>query len=378
MILKLIVVSILWLLVQSCLCEAKVVWDKEINEFKTSLSIGNNDNLYNQVEDPVSASFLDIQAHANYLKLFEGFGFSLPLSVNRKVYRNISDLSHLDFSLNPNIQFFYSDQVEFNFNLKKSHQNILTGSEGAEFTPKKYQQTKYFTDAIAFDIFLGRAPEQAFLNIDIGRINKKQKFRALTISDIKTNNLALLFGYKVSEDTYALLNSSYKEEKTLIGDSQLIEIGGGLKSAFGGSHAFEAIIGLYTRKGSASSKGHFWKLHDQWTISEQLMLDIVSNRQSVVSNVTESFSQITTNNEVSAYYKLNKQHLFNISIFSKRIELEQSDRLYKKYGTQLSWKWSLLERFQIENSAIYSTVDDSLQNHEFNALELKVLLEYLL
>ena len=106
---KLFAACSIWLLLLSSFVQANVVWDKEINEFKTSFSLEHTDNLYNQTSNQVSDSAGRLSANYKLLKLFEGFAVSLPILLNQKSYLEQSQLNALGYSVSPNIHFFLSE-----------------------------------------------------------------------------------------------------------------------------------------------------------------------------------------------------------------------------------------------------------------------------
>jgi hypothetical protein len=95
-------------------CQANVVWDKEISEFRTSVALEHNDNLFNSTTDSLHERFVRVLGDIRWLALYDGFGVYFPTTIKYRAADINAEFDASEVFLRPEVHFFVQDQVELN------------------------------------------------------------------------------------------------------------------------------------------------------------------------------------------------------------------------------------------------------------------------
>jgi hypothetical protein len=358
-ILKLFAACSIWLLLLSSFVQANVVWDKEINEFKTSFSIEHTNNLYNQTSNQVSDSAGRLSANYKLLKLFEGFGVSLPISLSQKSYLEQSQLNAVSYSVAPNIHFFLTEQTSADLIFNKSKNETLSGQEGAEFVETTASLITLNNDLAKVDLNIGRDHKSQFLNISLSINQSEQGSNGLRLSQNETRAVSATYGHQITEDTHLLANVKLNQGKRSDKQTDLQELGAGFKTQVGGSHKLNFIAGIFKRNGDSSSEGHYWVVTDNWIISEQNQIDISTSQDSKISFANDTLTQLNTDYQLNWLHQLSKTHLLSLVLQKQKKEFEQTFREYNKDLVSLSWSWRVITGMQLKSNLQFHKITDS-------------------
>lgn len=356
---KLFAACSIWLLLLSSFVQANVVWDKEINEFKTSFSLEQSNNLYHQASNQINDTAGHLSANYKLLKLFEGFGISFPVTLSQKSYLEQSQLNAFSYSVSPNIHFFISDKTSVDVMFNKSKSEVLPGQEGAEFVNSDTSLIVLNTDSANLNLNLGRDHNSQFLDMSISYNQNTQKVKDAQLNTHETVGLSSTYGHRISEDTYLLANAKMSQSKRSLSTTDLKELGFGFKTSIGGSHKLNLIAGLYKRKGDEQSDGHFWVASDIWHISEQNQINISTSQRSQVSLSNDTLTQLNTDYQLNWSYKLSKTHLLSLSLKKNKQKFEQTFRKYNKDLISLSWTWLFIDDMTLRSNVQYINTTDS-------------------
>ncbi|PAJ76365.1 hypothetical protein CJF42_00235 [Pseudoalteromonas sp. NBT06-2] len=381
---KLFAACSIWILLLSSLVQANVVWDKEINEFKTSYSIEHTDNLYNQTTNQITDSLGRMSANYHILKLFEGFAVSLPITLIQESYLEQSQLNSIDYSITPNIHFFISDETSVDFILKKSKNETFSGQEGAEFVEPDNSLITLNNELAQFNLNFGRDHKNRFIDLSFAFTNNSQKFKESELSKNDTLMISSTYGHRVSEDTYFLVNAKMSQGNRAGNKTDLQEFGLGFSNNLGGSHKLNVIAGIYKRKGDEISDGNFWRASDTWLISEQNQVSISTSQSSQISFANETLTQLNTEYQINWSHKLSKNQLLNLILKRKKQKFEQKFREYNKDLVSLSWTWLFIEGMkfqsdvQFQKISNYLTTFSNIKDNDIKVdqLSLNMVLEY--
>jgi len=372
-ILKLFAACSIWLLLLSSLVQANVVWDKEINEFKTSYSIEHTNNLFNQTSNQITDSAGRLSANYKLLKLFEGFAVSLPISLSQKSYLEQSQLNAIDYSITPDIHVFISDQTSIDLILNKSKNETLSGQEGAEFVDPSHSLITLNNESAKFNLNFGRDHKSRFIDLSFGFNKSEQKSKETKLSNNDTLTVISTYGHQVNEDTYILVNAKMSQSKRANDKTDLQEFGLGFLTSLGGSHKLNVVAGMFKRKKDASSDGKFWRASDTWLISEQNEMNISTSQNSEISFANDTLTQLNTEYKVNWSHKLSKNHLLNLILQRKKQKFEQIFREYNKDLVSISWAWLMIEGLKFESDVQFHKITDSFSNLKDNDIKIDQL-----
>jgi len=372
-ILKLFAACSIWLLLLSSLVQANVVWDKEINEFKTSYSIEHTNNLFNQTSNQITDSAGRLSANYKLLKLFEGFAVSLPISLSQKSYLEQSQLNAIDYSITPDIHVFISDQTSIDLILNKSKNETLSGQEGAEFVDPSHSLITLNNESAKFNLNFGRDHKSRFIDLSFGFNKSEQKSKETKLSNNDTLTVISTYGHQVNEDTYILVNAKMSQSKRANDKTDLQEFGLGFLTSLGGSHKLNVVAGMFKRKKDASSDGKFWRASDTWLISEQNEMNISTSQNSEISFANDTLTQLNTEYKVNWSHKLSKNHLLNLILQRKKQKFEQIFREYNKDLVSISWAWLMIEGLKLESDVQFHKITDSFSNLKDNDIKIDQL-----
>jgi len=371
--LKLFAACSIWLLLLSSLVQANVVWDKEINEFKTSYSIEHTNNLFNQTSNQITDSAGRLSANYKLLKLFEGFAVSLPISLSQKSYLEQSQLNAIDYSITPDIHVFISDQTSIDLILNKSKNETLSGQEGAEFVDPSHSLITLNNESAKFNLNFGRDHKSRFIDLSFGFNKSEQKSKETKLSNNDTLTVISTYGHQVNEDTYILVNAKMSQSKRANDKTDLQEFGLGFLTSLGGSHKLNVVAGMFKRKKDASSDGKFWRASDTWLISEQNEMNISTSQNSEISFANDTLTQLNTEYKVNWSHKLSKNHLLNLILQRKKQKFEQIFREYNKDLVSISWAWLMIEGLKLESDVQFHKITDSFSNLKDNDIKIDQL-----
>lgn len=367
---KLFAACSIWLLLLSSFVQANVVWDKEINEFKTSFSLEHTDNLYNQTSNQVSDSAGRLSANYKILKLFEGFAVSLPIMLNQKSYLEQSQLNAVGYSVSPNIHFFLLEQASADLLLNKSKNEILSGQEGAEFVDQPASLITLKNDLAKIDLNIGRDHKSQFLNMSLSYNQSEQGISSSQLSQNETKAISSTYGHQISEDTHLLANVKLSQGKRADKNTDLQEFGAGLKTLVGGSHKLSFIAGIFKREGDSSNDGHYWLASDKWSISEQNHVNISTSQRSEISFSNDTLTQLNTDYQLNWSHKLSKTHLLSLMLKKQKKSFEQTFREYNKNLVSLSWSWRIISGMQLNSNVQFHKITDAQSRNDNRKIKI--------
>lgn len=352
-------------------------WNQTKNDLTISLASTYLDNLYYQDSNQKTTYSSSLQIEYELLELFEGYGINLPIKLKQKNYFSEAELNHFDYTFTPSLHFFLSEQSDISFHLNSSEEQKIKGENGAEFLPEYANFVDEKQKLAAIKVGLGRAPNTQFLKIEGTIVENQQDHKKLSISETKSQSLAAQYGYKISEDSYALVDGKYKDEQRSSLGSELVEVGFGLYTRLGGTHQFNIVMGYFQRNGDTSSDGYYWLLSDKWSVSENILLSFRSEQHSEISLSQQSFTQLTTENDITLGYQLNSQHYFDLSLAIIDQQFEQADGYHKRIVSAIDWQWQLFEGFNLETSLALEKINTSDLAKQVTQKKANVELEYL-
>ena len=322
-------------------CQANVVWDKEINQFRTSVAVELNDNLYNTTLQPRQSTLVSAEARINTLRLFDGYGLYLPASISSRQVSYDSELNNHDVVFEPQLHVFLSENTEIDFIIRHHDLLKINGDSQAEFLTSRFLDETF--NSAQLSLSLGRAQQLQFLNFDLGQSTRKQTQSNGIFTDIQTNYINSLYGHQLTEDTDWLLHGTYQNEQRLALSSMLYEMGLGFQTDFGSTHQFKLVTGWFERSGDSKSKGFYWQLEDNWQITELHQLRFLTSQRSEVATSVKALTQLRTRAEVFYQLAISQQHSLNATINYQTIELDNTSRMNRSWQWQLRWQWQILQ-----------------------------------
>ena len=321
-------------------CQANVVWDKEINQFRTSVAVELNDNLYNTLQ-PRQSTLVSAKARINTLRLFDGYGLYLPASISSRQVSYDSDLNNHDVVLEPQLHIFLSENTEIDFIIRHHDVLKINGDSQAEFLTSRYLDETY--NSAQLSLLLGRAQQLQYLNFDLGQNNRKQTQSNGSFSDIRSNYINALYGHRLTEDTDWLIHATYQNEQRLTLSSMLYEMGVGFQTDLGSHHQLKLVSGWFERSGDSTNKGFYWQLEDNWIINEFNQLRLLTSQRSEVTTSFRALTQLRTRAEVFYQLEISQQHRLNATVNYQTIELDDTSRINKSWQWMLQWQWQVLQ-----------------------------------
>ncbi len=366
-------VSVCFLIV-SAFSHANVVWDKESNEFRTSLTLENNNNInHTSSGEPASEQLSSIGFNYRTLTLFEGFGVSLPVQFQRVLAANEAVNHHTNYRIAPEIKFFLAENLDARLAVTQSQARLFAGQTANELNA---EATELNTQALELGVSFGRDQDEQQLSVTMSSQNNE---RRLLISNnelaIKKNTLHGVFAQKVSEDTHILFDASYSQEQRLENNVNNTELGLGFRSAFSGLHTLSAVAGMYQRRGDASSDGWYLRLDDAWQINERLRFTLGAHRHSQVSYRSETLTQVQSLVNASWVFAINDSHQVRLASQLTLIDFEQTSQSVKGHSTSLSWLWQW-RNYLMANLSVTSQGQDTLSDEQVDATLARLSLEY--
>lgn len=352
-------------------------WHQSKNDLSVSLATQFSDNLYYQDSNPESSLSSALEMDYDRVALFEGFAIQVPFQLRKKTYFSESSLNHFYYKFTPALNIFLSEQSDLTFKANAQQAQKIKGEKNAEFLPEIADYVEEKDHSAALNLRLGRAPEKQYLNLEIATNHYQQEFEGLALSKTDSNIVSARYGHKISEDSYALADGTYKDEKRNDLTSSLVELGFGLYTRLGGSNQFNIVVGYFERSGDASSDGYYWMLSDKWRLSEDVELSLLSEQHSEISLSQQSLTQLTTENDISLRYQLNSEHYLNLSLSQINQNFDQSNDYHKRLVAAFDWQWRPYEGFNVDTSLALERVDTSLLDKQVNQQSAEVALEYL-
>jgi len=335
----------------SCTVHAST-WDKDIIEFTTSLALDNNSNIYNRAVDPIDSSVYQLAIGSNNITLFDGYGVSLPFSINRTIYSIDDNLDNTAYLLNPAMQIFWSPETTLMLTSGVSKSQLFSGNVGAEFvndTPQPIDKKQRHIDA---SINIGQAPQQEFLRVSLNYNDSEMTSKNLDSSnDSKAINAQ--YGYRISEDSYLQFSGNYAWQQASHQTTRLAETGIGFITGVGGSHELNVIVGAYQRI-DQQQRGVFWTVSDRWQVSERATVNFSTSQRSILSNSTDNISQLTTTYRLTSNYQLSESHQLSLSINQQRSEIKNTNHANKNQGGSVVWRWGVKTGFELSAYADYT------------------------
>jgi hypothetical protein len=189
--------------------------------------------------------------------------------------------------------------------------------------------------------------------------------------------LSSQYGYKVSEDSYALVDARYKQEQRNGLDFDLIELGFGVYTLLGGSHQLLFELGYFERSGDQKGDGYYWNLSDKWRLSETTLFTIRSNQQSEVSLAQDTFTQLTKNNEIILDYQLNDVHQLSVSLAQKDQQFDSTNGYYTRLTGQVTWRWNIFDGFNAGTNFAKENVESDKFIEQVSQNKVMLDLEYI-
>lgn len=352
-------------------------WHQSKNDVAVSVATKVTDNLYYQESNPQSSFSSVLQLGYDRVALFEGFGIHIPLELTQKNYFSESSLNHFDYKFTPALNIFLSEQSDITFKANAYQVQKIKGEENAEFLPEFADYVDEQAHSAALNLGLGRAPEKQYLNIEIATKQYQQAFEDLTLSQTESKVMSARYGHKISEDSYALADGTYKDEQRDDLSSSLVELGFGLYTRLGGSHQFNIVVGYFERTGDTASDGYYWLLSDKWRLSDELELTFLSEQHSEVSLSQQSLTQLTTENDISLQYQLSNAHYIRLSLAQIDQTFDQSDGFHKRQVASFDWQWRPYEGFDVDTSLALERINTSLLDKHVTQQSAQVAMEYL-
>ncbi|WP_157964641.1 hypothetical protein [Algibacillus agarilyticus] len=295
------------------------------------------------------------------LKLFEGYGLKIPLTYTRSNFVNESHLNSSQYALTPQLRIFLSDYSNVNVHLSKQVNYSLPGQNNAEFVSNK-ALSQIETQTSGVNLKLGRSPNQRFIDVSLDQANRVLSNPAQIKSEISSLGIDFLYGHKVSEDTYLLVDLGSSTESRADSKSNIDKIGGGFLTKAGGNHQLHFLAGGFDRTGDSKQSGHYWQVTDKWNIYEYLALNLQTYKRSEVAYSQETLTQIRTQHSASLITKLSSDHQLSMNLEVNKIIFDNNQRGIKRQAIQLNWHWQILDYLTSTLNIENSTFDDSHLN----------------
>lgn len=340
---------------------ANTAWDMDINKFKTSLTLEQNNNFFNKDRQQFTETSSVLAISNQTVQLFEGYAITLPFNLARLNYSQQSDLNSTAYRFSPGMHLFLSEYSGLTIAGSVAASELITGSPGAEFVTQGIRSIKVKRQAAKLSYQLGRAPQQQFVHLNAAYIVEQQRHQSLLLSDIETTSINATYGYRISEDSYLKFNSRFANQYRFDINSRLFEAGTGLLTSLGGSHQLDVIFGLFQRQGLIVTKGYYWSVKDQWLLSEQVTLNLNTSRQSQVATEQSSHSQLKTAYGLSVSYMINHDHHLDMAINYANIKLDANKSRYRDNNLSLAWRWIIYQGLSTDFRVSYQRTSNPLQ-----------------
>lgn len=350
-------------------------WEQARNDGQAKVALQSIDNLFNSAQK-ISANKSSVGASYDWLRLYEGFGLHLPVSLQHHQYSGQSELDYQQWQVQPSARLFLSSAADFTLYSQWSRDASLAGEEQAEFIDAG-QQVHWRTHSVGGTLQLGHAPETQNLTLDIGASRLTQLLNEERINEHNSNKAHVEYSIRFSENARALLSGEYRDEEIRSIQSQLTEVGAGLLYRWTGNQQFKLVAGTF-RRSSASTQaqtGQFWQVSNDWQLSQQWQLGLSTSRHSVLAQQSQAISQLQTQHQLQLGYQPWQQHQMQFGVSQKTLELDQSQRRRQSLQWQATWRWyitddwSLLTSYRYRSLELDTTADAVVQNQAALQLE---------
>ena len=356
-------------------CQANVVWDKEISEFRTSVALEHNDNLFNSTTDSLHERFVRVLGDIRWLALYDGFGVYFPTTIKYRAADINAEFDASEVFLRPEVHFFVQDQVELNAAFSYERSNKLGGDSGAEFLQN--QSIEQLSKSVELALLLGRAPELQYLHFNLNLAAKEQRLKNQSLNQIDTLQLDALYGHRFTEDSYWLSHLNLQSEQSGRQQSELIEFGLGFKTQFASEHQLSVITGIFERSGDSKRRGQYWQVSDSWQINADHQLRLLTSQRSEVSTTLNALTQLRTQAAVLYQITMSADHQLSFSLEYNSLALDELNRTHDSWAGFLLWRWSVIDRLTTAFSFGHTTAKDTLIEDESAQNLINMAVEYL-
>ena len=346
-----------WLLMMSSIAHAST-WDKDINQFATSLTLDHHSNIYNNTDKEVGSSVYQFAIVNNSVSLFEGYGIALPFSMRRSSYSKDSDLDNTSFEFKPSVQFFMSPSSTLKFRSEVSKNQIFGGNIGAEFADKLLSPLNNKRRFVGMSLDVGQAPANEFLTVHVNYSDSELR-NSQSSSRHSTKQIGSQYGFRISEDSYFQLSGNYQWQQSNGRLTRLAEAGIGAITGLGGSNELNLIAGGYQRIENGQ-KGLFWTLSNSWTASEQLSFKLKTSQRSTLNNSASGASQLTTIYQLDSIFTFSDSHQLSLKLHHQKNNIKEiRDKALNKSIIAV-WQW------EVASGVVFRATASHAENSRFN------------
>jgi len=261
-------------MMSSSIVHAESVWDKDISQFTTSLTLEQGSNIYHRARKPEAESAYRLALTNESISLFEGYGVALPFSVSHVVHSNMANLDHTAYKLSPSLQVFFSPDTTLMLKSGVTKEQLISGSTGAELFESTFETLNKIQHQLIATLQIGKPPQQNSFAINVEYLARKTVSQNTYLTN-ESRQISSRYGYRISEDSYAQVSGSYAWQQTNQLMSRRAEAGLGFITTVGGSHELNVILGTY-RRIDRQQTGMFWTISDHLRISDLLTLSFTT------------------------------------------------------------------------------------------------------
>jgi len=327
-------------------------WDKDISGLATSLTLEQSSNITNNTVDPVASSVHTLAIVNNSVSLFEGYGISLPFSVQHQSYSANDDFDNTAYQLNPALQVFWSQDTTLTFSSNINQTQLFSGSVGAEFVESSLEPLRQKQRQAAVSLQIGQAPNQQFFTLNAAYSDRETQQSELS-STKKSKDISANYGYRISEDSYLQFNGSYAWQLANGQTTRIAQAGLGFITGLGGSNQLNVIVGGYNRLDQQQT-GIYWTISDHWAISQQATFKFTTSQRSVLSNDFKNTSQLTTTYTADTEYQLSETHQLTLVLSQQRSKISSSGARFNKRHLSLDWQWIVSSGITLNSFMAYA------------------------
>lgn len=334
------------------------IWDKDINQFATSLTLDHHSNIYNHTDKEVGSSVSQFAIVNNSVSLFEGYGIALPFSMRRFSYSKDSDLDNTSFEFKPSVQLFMSPSSTLKFRAEVSRNQIFSGNIGAEFSDELLMPLDRKRRFFGMSLDVGQAPTNEFLTVHVN-YSDSELTNSQFSSRKSTKKIGSQYGFRITEDSYFQLSGNYQWQQSNDGLTRLAEAGIGGITGLGGSNELNVITGAYHRIENGQ-KGLFWTLSNSWLATEQLSFKLKTSQHSTLNNSAGGISQLTTIYQLDSIFKFSDSHQLSLKLHHQKNNIKEiRDKVLNK-SIIVAWQW------EVASGVVFRTAASHAENSRFN------------
>lgn len=329
-------------------------WEQSQNQLALASQLHSNSNLFNTSTQQVSARSAELGVHWDWLKLYEGYGVALPLSVSRRSYQSSLAEDVTLYDVAPELRFFLNEMTDVSVSTQASRQQFLRGDEDAEFLADDEPTLQVDSQRAQVGVQIGRAPDIQNLRVSLSRHTQDRQSYRRDLQALDSDSAELRYSHKVNENVAVVLDYALRQEEHNNRATDLNQLGAGVSLAWTGNQQLQLIAGRFNRKFADLSEratGNYWQLQNNWQLNQQWQLQISSGRQSVLSAALTSVSQLDTHHQLQLQWEPWQQHQLTMGFKRLRSALDQGDYLRTRSLIAFGWLWQPAQQWQLTFNA---------------------------